>query len=234
MNIKVLTGGIIKRNPVFVLMLGLCPTLAVTTSLENAVGMAAAATFVLVCSNVIVSLIKKLIPDKIRIPCYIVVIATFVTIVELVMKGWFPALDRNLGLFIPLIVVNCIILGRSEAFASKNGVIDSFLDGVGIGIGFLCALCLIAGIREVIGAGQVWGLTITSLYSGMEGSWMEPVAIIVQPPGAFFVIGLLFAFFTLMKKRKSRHKDTKALSEEVDSQEAVQDTAAPTGEGTSA
>ncbi len=202
MNIKPLTEGIIKRNPVFVLMLGLCPTLAVTTGVKNAVGMAAAATFVLVCSNIMVSLFKSVIPDKIRIPCYIVIIASFVTIVELIMKGWFPALDRNLGIFIPLIVVNCIILGRSESFASKNGVIPSMLDGIGIGTGFLLSLCLIAGIREVLGAGQIWGMTITSLYSTMEGSWLKPASILVQAPGAFIVIGLLFAFFNMRKNKK--------------------------------
>lgn len=202
MNLKVLFDGIIKRNPVFVLMLGLCPTLAVTTGLRNAVGMAAAATFVLVCSNVIVSLCRKAIPDKIRIPCFIVIIASFVTIVELVMKGWFPLLDRNLGLFIPLIVVNCIILGRSESFASKNSVLNSLLDGIGIGIGFLFALCLIAGIREIIGTGRVWGITITRLYSTMEGSLLKPAALFVQAPGAFIVIGLLFAFFNILKNRK--------------------------------
>lgn len=202
MNIKVLFEGVIKRNPIFVLMLGLCPTLAVTTGLRNAVGMAAAATFVLVCSNVIVSIVKKGIPDKIRIPCFIVIIASFVTIVELVMKGWFPELNKNLGLFIPLIVVNCIILGRAESFASKNSIIDSLFDGIGIGIGFLCALCLIAGIREIIGMGQVWGITITRFYSGMDGSLLRPAALFVQAPGAFIVIGILFAFFNLLKKGK--------------------------------
>jgi len=202
MNIKVLFEGIIKRNPIFVLMLGLCPTLAVTTGVRNAVGMAAAATFVLVCSNVIVSIVKKGIPDKIRIPCFIVIIASFVTIVELVMKGWFPDLNKNLGLFIPLIVVNCIILGRAESFASKNSIVDSLFDGIGIGIGFLCALCLIAGIREIIGLGQVWGITITRFYSGMDGSFLRPAALFVQAPGAFIVIGILFAFFNILRKGK--------------------------------
>jgi len=200
-TLRVLFDGVVKRNPVFVLMLGLCPTLAVTTGLRNAVGMACAATFVLVCSNVIVSVVRPVIPEKIRIPCYIVIIASFVTVVELVMKGWFPVLDRNLGLFIPLIVVNCIILGRAEAFASKNTVFNSLLDGVGIGIGFLCALCIIGGIREFLGAGKLWGVTVTSLYSTMEGHVFKPVAMLVQSPGAFIVIGLLFAFFNLLKRK---------------------------------
>ena len=152
-------SGIFKNNPTFRLVLGLCPTLAVTTSLENALGMGLAASFVLICSNGLVSALRKVIPAAVHIPCYIVIIATFVTAVDLLMQAYLPALSESLGIFIPLIVVNCIILGRAEAFACKNGVIDSLADGLGAGIGFTLALALIAAVREVVGAGSltVWG-----------------------------------------------------------------------------
>ncbi len=182
-------AGIFKNNPTFRLVLGLCPTLAVTTSLENAIGMGLAATFVLICSNSLVAMLRKLIPDAVHIPCYIVIIATFVTVTDLVIKAYLPALSESLGIFIPLIVVNCIILGRAEAFASKNPVIDSIADGVGMGIGFTLALSLIAAAREIIGAGSltIWGdLAIKNSHGG-------PVVLAVLPAGGFITLGLLLA-----------------------------------------
>ena len=191
------TKGIIAENPIFVMMLGLCPTLAVTTSVKNGLAMGLAATAVLVCSNLIISLIRGAIPSKVRIPCFIVVIASFVTIVELVMKAFFPpAVSEALGIFIPLIVVNCIILGRAEGFASKHGVFRSLLDGVGVGIGFTLALILVGTIREVAGSGSFLGTPIASGF--------EPAAIMVQAPGAFLVLGLLLGFFTWVRLRLKR------------------------------
>ena len=175
--------GILEENPIFFLVLGLCPALAVSNSLNNALGMGLAATFVLVFSNSIISLIRKFIPDKIRIPCFIVVIATFVTIVELIMKAYFPALNKSLGIFIPLIVVNCIILGRAEAFASRNGLFVSIADGLGMGIGFTVALMTIAGIREFLGNGTLFGLKV---FVGFE-----PALTFALAPGALLVLGLL-------------------------------------------
>ena len=175
--------GIIKENPIFFLVLGLCPALAVSNNLNNALGMSLAVTFVLVFSNSIISLIRKFIPDKIRIPCFIVVIATFVTIVELIMKAYFPALDKSLGIFIPLIVVNCIILGRAEAFASRNGLLASIADGLGMGIGFSLALMTIAGIREVLGNGTLFGHKVFASF--------EPALTFALAPGALLVLGLL-------------------------------------------
>ena len=193
------TKGIFKENPVLVLLLGLCPTLAVTVSVKNAVGMGAAATFVLLTSNVIISIFGRFFPSKIRIPCYIVVIATAVTIVEMIMGAYFPALNSALGIFIPLIVVNCIILGRAEAFASKNGVVKSILDALGMGVGFTFALVLLGFIREVLGSGKLWDITITSLYSA-QGP-VKPAAIMIMAPGAFIVIALIIAFSQWRKGR---------------------------------
>ena len=181
--------GIFKNNPTFRLVLGLCPTLAVTTSLENALGMGLAATFVLVCSNVLVSALRKVIPAAVHIPCYIVIIATFVTAVDLLMQAYLPDLSASLGIFIPLIVVNCVILGRAEAFASRNGVVDSFADGLGSGIGFTLALALVAAVREICGAGTltIWGdLAIKGLNPG-------PVTLAILPAGGFITLGLLLA-----------------------------------------
>ena len=175
--------GIIKENPIFFLVLGLCPALAVSNSLNNALGMGLAATFVLVFSNSIISLIRNFIPDKIRIPCFIVVIATFVTIVELIMKAYFPVLNKSLGIFVPLIVVNCIILGRAEAFASRNGLFVSIADGLGMGIGFTLALMTIAGIREFLGNGTLFGLKVIANF--------EPALTFALAPGALLVLGLL-------------------------------------------
>jgi len=190
------TKGIIKENPTFVLMLGLCPTLAVTTKVQNAVAMGMAVIGVLTCSNVIVSLIRRFIPKEIRIPCFIVVIASFVTMTELVMKAYAPEeINRALGIFIPLIVVNCIILGRAEAFASKNGVIVSALDGLGAGMGFTLAAALVAAVREVLGSGSFWNIPLA------EG--ITPVSIMIQAPGAFLVLGLLLGFFACLSSRRS-------------------------------
>ncbi|MFH1398103.1 MAG: electron transport complex subunit E [Candidatus Omnitrophota bacterium] len=187
--------GIIKENPTFVLALGLCPTLAVSVSVINGIGMGIASTFVLLGSNIIISLIKNFIPNKIRIPCFVVVIATFVTITELLMKAYSPALNRALGIYVPLIVVNCIVLGRAEAFASKNRLLNCLLDGLGMGIGFTLALILISAIRELLGAGQIMG------YSLIKG--FEPISLIAMPSGALLVIGLLLGFFNLLKNRKA-------------------------------
>ncbi len=187
--------GFYKENPVFRLALGLCPTLAVSNSVQNAVGMGIAATFVLLCSNVIVALIRSGVPKKIRIPIYIVVIATFVTIVDLVMAGFAPALHKALGIFVPLIVVNCIILGRAEAFAGKNSVFYSFLDGLGMGIGFTLALLMISIVRELFGDGRLWGIPVF-------GSSFEPVLLLILPPGAFLTLGLFLAFFNWLETRR--------------------------------
>lgn len=177
--------GIFKNNPTFRLVLGLCPTLAVTTSIENAVGMGCAATFVLVCSNVLVSMLRKLIPDAVHIPCYIVIIATFVTAVDLLMQAYLPALSDSLGIFIPLIVVNCVILGRAEAFASKNGVLLSFADGLGSGIGFGLSLVLIGAIRQFAG---------------------EYITVAILPAGGFIVFGLILAAFNRYEEWNARRR----------------------------
>jgi electron transport complex protein RnfE len=190
------TKGFVKENPVFRLVLGLCPVLAVTTSLKNGVGMGLAATFVLVGSNVFVSLIRKGVPSRIRIPCYIVVIASFVTVVDLVMAGYTPELHKSLGIFIPLIVVNCIILGRAEAFASKHSVGRSLIDGLGMGLGFTFALIITASIREIIGTGKIWDLVLL-------GEHYNPVLIAILSPGAFITLGLLIGLFNLLEQRRA-------------------------------
>ena len=188
--------GIIKENPTFVLALGLCPTLAVSVSLTNGIGMGIAATFVIIGANVIISLLKNIIPDKIRIPCFIVVIATFVTIVELTMKAYSPVLNRALGIYVPLIVVNCIVLGRAEAYAQKQSVLNSLFDGLGMGVGFTLALILISGIREFLGSGKLFGFTVIKSF--------EPAFVFGMPAGALLVIGLLLGFFNLLKNKKER------------------------------
>jgi len=187
--------GIIRENPTFVLILGLCPTLAVSVSVSNGLGMGIAATFVLLGSSVIISLVKRFIPDQIRIPCYIVVIATFVTIAELCMKAYSPVLDRALGIYVPLIVVNCMVLGRAEAFACKNSVVVSFFDGLGMGAGFTIALILISAIRELLGTGKIFGHTLVGSF--------EPAFVFAGPPGALLVIGLLLGLFNFLKRRKA-------------------------------
>ncbi len=192
---KEFTKGIYTQNPVFKQALGLCPTLAVSNSVINGIGMGLAATFVLISSNVIVSMIRKGVPAKIRIPIYIVVIASFVTIVDLSMAGFFPELHKSLGIFVPLIVVNCIILGRAEAFAGKNNVFMSLMDGLGMGIGFTLALILLGTIREFLGNGTLLGIPVA-------GSSFEPVLIMILPPGAFLTIGFAMAFFKWLENRK--------------------------------
>lgn len=194
------TKGLFKENPVLVLLLGLCPTLAVSVNLKNAVGMGTAATFVLICSNGIISIFGRFFPSKIRIPCYIVVIATAVTIVEMVMGAYFPVLNSALGIFIPLIVVNCIILGRAEAFASRHGLLPSILDALGTGAGFTIALMMIAGIREVVGSGKIWGVTIIEAYS--TAGAVHPISVAVMAPGAFIIIAMIIAFSQWRKARK--------------------------------
>jgi len=203
--LKDFTDKPIKHNPVFVLALGLCPTLAVTTSLKNGVAMAAAATAVLVCANLLISLVRRFIPNQIRIACYIVIIAGFVTMVEIVMRAIAPAaINEALGIFIPLIVVNCIILGRAEAFASRHGPASSLMDGLGIGVGFLLALVAISLVREVLGAGTLWGYRLTPIRVGDTTlvPEVEPIAVIGMAPGAFIVIGLLFGLFHWMGNRR--------------------------------
>lgn len=194
--ISTLLNGFVKENPVFVLMLGLCPTLAVTTSAKNGLGMGMATTAVLLCSNIIISLIRKMVPAKIRIPIFIVVIATFVTIVDLVMAAEFPPLHKELGLFIPLIVVNCIILGRAEAFASKNAVFQSIMDGIGMGLGFTVALLAIGSVRELLGTGAVFA---GFPFKIALGEWFDPAIIMILPPGAFITLGLMLGLLNMRK-----------------------------------
>lgn len=191
-NIKVLLNGIIKENPTFVLLLGMCPTLGTTSSALNGMSMGLATTFVLICSNVVISLIKNLIPDMVRIPSFIVVIASFVTALQMCMQAFFPEIYASLGLFIPLIVVNCIILGRAEAFASKHGVGVSFCDGLGMGLGFTIALTLLGAVRELLGTGKVFDI---ALYPEEYGMLMFVLA-----PGAFIVLGYLIAIINKFKK----------------------------------
>ena len=186
-DIKNLTRGIIKENPIFVLLLGMCPTLGVTTSGTNGLGMGLATMFVLVLSNCFISVLKNVIPDKVRIPAFIVIIASFVTIVQLLMEAYVPFLYEQLGLYIPLIVVNCIILGRAEAFASKNGLVDSLFDGIGMGLGFTLALTLLGLVRELLGAGTVFGFNLFSIIGVQEPKMM---LVFILPPGAFFGIGV--------------------------------------------
>ena len=185
-NFKVMMNGIIKENPTFVLLLGMCPTLGTTSSAINGMGMGLATMFVLICSNVVISAIKNLIPDMVRIPSFIVVIASFVTLLQMIMQAYVPALYATLGLFIPLIVVNCIILGRAESYASKNPILPSLFDGLGMGLGFTFGLTCIGIVRELLGAGQVFGIQI------MPSSY-EPITIFILAPGAFIVLSMLVA-----------------------------------------
>lgn len=194
-SLKNFTRGIIKENPVFVMMLGMCPTLGVTTSLANALGMGLATLFVLMLSNMAISLVKNLIPSMVRIPCYIVIIASFVTVVDLLMAAYLPALHGRLGIYIPLIVVNCIILGRAEAFASKHGLWQSLLDGAGMGLGFTFALSLLGTLREALGAGTFLGHS----FIGAEGN---PILIFIMPPGAFLALATLIVIFNRLRSNK--------------------------------
>lgn len=193
----VFSKGLIKENPVLRLVLGTCPTLAVTTSAINGIGMGLAATFVLVCSGAAVSLLRKIIPDKVRIPAFITIIAGFVTIVQMLMKAYLPAIDKALGIFLPLIVVNCIILARAEMFASKNPVLPSILDGLGMGLGFTATLTVMGAIRELLGAGSLFGLPITAKF-------IDPMLVMILPPGGFFVFGVLVAASNALAKRAGK------------------------------
>ena len=190
--LKILLHGIIKENPTFVLLLGMCPTLATTTSAMNGLSMGLATMFVLICSNIVISMIKNLTPDKVRIPVFVVVIASFVTILQMCLKAYLPEINKSLGLFIPLIVVNCIILGRAEAFACKNGPVASLFDGIGIGLGFTLGLTLLGTVRELFGAGSVFGITLLpETYN---------VLLFILPPGAFISLGYLIAIINKLKK----------------------------------
>ena len=191
-NLKILMNGIITANPTFVLLLGMCPTLGTTSSAMNGMSMGLATMFVLICSNMVISALKNVIPDMVRIPGYIVVIATFVTVVQMCMEAFIPALYASLGLFIPLIVVNCIVLGRAEAFAAKNGVVASAFDGIGIGLGFTIALTLLGAIRELLGTGKLFNLTIMPEQFGS--------LIFVLAPGAFIALGFLIAIVNKLRK----------------------------------
>ena len=195
-NFKYFSNGIIKNNPTFVLVLGTCPTLAITTAAENGIGMGLATTFVLVCSNMMIAALKNFIPDKVRIAAFILIIASFVTVVDLVMKAYTPDLYKTLGIFIPLIVVNCIIFARAEAFAQKNAVVPSILDGLGMGIGFTLAITLIASIRELLGNGSIFDIKIVS-------EQISTILIFILPPGAFITFGYLIAIMNRLKQKYS-------------------------------
>ena len=209
MKVKELTKGILRENPVFIIMLGMCPTLGVTTQVINALGMGAGVIFVLTCSNILIAALKNIIPDSVRIPCYIVIIASFVTIVEMFLHAFAPSIYAALGVYLPLIVVNCIILGRAEAFASKNSVADSLLDGIGMGLGFTLALTLIALIREVLGKGTITVFAI----GGFDGvitvpllkDW--PVRVMALAPGALLLMGYLKAFFNRLSEKKAQDQE---------------------------
>ncbi len=198
-NIKVLTNGLITENPTFIQLLGMCPTLAVTTSLINAIGMGLSATFVLIFSNLVISLLRKFIPNKIRIASYIVVIAAFVSIIEMLLKAYLPAISDALGLFIPLITVNCIILARAESFASKNKPLPSMMDGLGMGLGFTLGLSVLAAVREILGAGSILGIQLF-------GQEFQPALIFILPPGAFLALGTILAIYNMMKDKKGAAK----------------------------
>lgn len=201
---EIIKNGIITQNPTFRLVLGTCPTLAVTTSATNGLAMGGAVIFVLLCSNLLVSLLRKIIPDKIRIPCYVLIIATFVTVVEMIMRKYLYSLYQSLGLYLPLIVVNCIILARADSFASVNGVLDSVLDGLSMGVGFTLSITLMGFIRELIGSGSVFGYELKGLVeSGL------PMTIFILPAGGFFVYGFMMAFINYIVKKKGERDNTK-------------------------
>ncbi|MEN6417865.1 MAG: electron transport complex subunit E [Clostridiaceae bacterium] len=199
---SVFLNGVITENPTFRLVLGTCPTMAVTTSATNGIGMGAAATFVLVGSNVVISLLRNFIPDKIRIPAFIVVICTFVTMVQMFMQAFLPSLYSSLGIFLPLIVVNCIILARAEAFASKNTVLHSAADGIGMGVGFTLALTLIGSIREILGNGTIFG-------NSVFGPSYQPMLLLILPAGGFIVFGLLLALFNVVSAKATGKKEAR-------------------------
>ena len=196
-NFKELTKGLLKENPIFVQFLGMCATLAVSTSVVNSIGMGLSTMVVLVASNIIISLLRNFIPNKVRIAAYIIVIAGCVTAVEMALKAFVPEISKSLGIFIPLIVVNCIILGRAEAFASKNGVVKSALDGIGMGLGFTLALCILGAIREILGNGAFLGIQLF-------GEGFQPATVMILPPGAFVVLGCVLAVINVISAKKER------------------------------
>lgn len=198
-NLKIIKNGLTVENPTFVQLLGMCPTLAVTTSLINAIGMGLSATFVLVFSNLVISLVRKFIPNKIRIASFIVIIAAFVSVIEMLLKAYLPAISDALGLFIPLITVNCIILARAESFASKNKPIPSVCDGLGMGLGFTLGISILASVREILGAGTILGISLF-------GSGFNPALIFILPPGAFLALGIILAVYNMIKDRKGAAK----------------------------
>lgn len=202
-RLSVLTNGLLKENPVLRLVLGTCPTLAVSTMASNGIGMGLAATFVLLCSNVVISALRKVIPDQVRIPCYITVIAGFVSVVQMLVKAYVPSLDSALGVYLPLIVVNCIILGRAELFASKNPVFDSALDGLGMGLGFTLTLVVMGSIREVLGQGTLFGVQVLP-----EG--LDTMAVFSSAPGGFFVFGVLMALVAYVEARLGQRTERSA------------------------
>ena len=215
-KMSILTNGILKENPVLRLVLGTCPTLAVTTMASNGIGMGLAATFVLLCSNMVISMLRNVIPGQVRIPCYITVIAGFVSVVQMIVKAFIPALDASLGVFLPLIVVNCIILGRAEMFASKNGIFDSALDGIDMGIGFTITLTIMGSIREILGAGT-WMAGLDGLLPFLPEGFkiqvlpaaIDPFTIMTSAPGGFFVFGVLMAAATWLTTRPKKSAETK-------------------------
>ncbi len=196
-KLKVLTNGLLKENPTLRLVLGTCPTLAITTAAVNGIGMGVAATIVLICSNAVISLLRNVIPAKVRIPAYITIIAGFVSVVQMLVKAFLPAIDKSLGIYLPLIVVNCIILARAEMFASKNTVLLSVLDAIGMGAGFTAALVLMGSIREILGSGTWFSLPVTS-------GFMPPMIIFILPPGGFFVFGVLIALSNKLSKKMGK------------------------------
>ena len=196
-NLKYVTNGLIKENPVLRLVLGTCPTLAVTTAAINGIGMGISATVVLICSNLVISLLRNVIPDKVRIPAFITIIAGFVSVVQMLVKAFLPSIDKALGIYLPLIVVNCIILARAEMFASKNPVLPSVLDGLGMGLGFTATLTLMGALREILGAGTLFSLPVTA-------NFISPMIIFLLPPGGFFVFGMLVAASNALAKRSGK------------------------------
>ena len=193
-RIRIVTNGLVKENPSLRLVLGTCPTLAVTTVAMNGLGMGLAATFVLICSNIVISALRTVIPDKVRLPAFITVIATFVTVLQMLVKAYLPSLDTALGIYLPLIVVNCIILGRAEMFASKHTVLDSALDGLGMGLGFTLTLVLMGCVRELLGAGTLFGVAVL-------GASFEPMTLFITPPGGFLVFGVLMALVVFIETK---------------------------------
>lgn len=193
-RIRIVTNGLVKENPSLRLVLGTCPTLAVTTVAMNGLGMGLAATFVLICSNIVISALRRVIPDKARLPAFITVIATFVTVLQMLVKAYLPSLDTALGIYLPLIVVNCIILGRAEMFASKHTVLDSALDGLGMGLGFTLTLVLMGCVRELLGAGTLFGVAVL-------GASFEPMTLFITPPGGFLVFGVLMALVVFIETK---------------------------------